>query len=258
MTTTPFGDQLEAGLSADELQTNAKTFRHIWFVQRFLLHCTDQFLQRATIPMSSFPFEEAPTAIGLLHAACDAHRKAYADILIEQLAENLADEQLVRILINTRDWLLEQPERVSAIALVAREAHRRCLTHDQSKLVPPEVSTFTAMTPKLAGSTYGSEEYKGFLREMQPALAHHYAHNRHHPEYFDEGIEGMTLIDVLEMLCDWAASSLRGKNGDFLASIGIQKERFGLSDGVVELLRVTYVDFLAGEYHRDPAEFQTQ
>jgi len=40
------------------------------------------------------------------------------------------------------------------------------------------------MTPKLAGSTYGSEEYKAFLGQMKPALDHHYAVNDHHPEHF--------------------------------------------------------------------------
>lgn len=64
------------------------------------------------------------------------------------------------------------------------ELMRRQFTHDQSKLLPPEVDTFVEFTPKLKGSTYGSEEYKGFLADMKPALDHHYSHNRHHPEYF--------------------------------------------------------------------------
>lgn len=63
------------------------------------------------------------------------------------------------------------------------ELMRRQFTHDRSKLVPPEVSTFVEFTPKLKESTYGSEEYKGFLKEMAPALENHYSHNRHHPEY---------------------------------------------------------------------------
>ena len=31
--------------------------------------------------------------------------------------------------------------------------------------------------------TYGSDEYKACLTEMKPALDHHYAANRHHPEH---------------------------------------------------------------------------
>lgn len=55
--------------------------------------------------------------------------------------------------------------------------------HDDSKLADPELATFVEFTPKLKGSTYGSDEYKGFLAAMKPALAHHYAHNPHHPEF---------------------------------------------------------------------------
>jgi hypothetical protein len=64
------------------------------------------------------------------------------------------------------------------------ELMRRQFTHDRSKLVSPEVSTFVEFTPKLKTSTYGSDEYKSFLAAMKPALDNHYAHNRHHPEFF--------------------------------------------------------------------------
>lgn len=60
---------------------------------------------------------------------------------------------------------------------------RRGELHDQTKLAPPEVELFTEYTPKLAGCTYGSDEYKGYLTAIKPALDHHYAHNRHHPEF---------------------------------------------------------------------------
>jgi len=51
----------------------------------------------------------------------------------------------------------------------AGDLMRRALEHDQSKLRPPEVSVFAEYTPKLRGSTYGSEEYKRFLAEMRPS-----------------------------------------------------------------------------------------
>ena len=68
----------------------------------------------------------------------------------------------------------------------------RMEAHDQSKLKSPEVEIFDEMTPKLAASTYGSEEYKGFLAQMKPALDHHYAYNSHHPEHSDDGVRGMS------------------------------------------------------------------
>jgi len=44
---------------------------------------------------------------------------------------------------------------------------------------------------------------------MKPALEHHYALYRHHPEHFQNGIDDMNLIDLVEMFADWKASSER-------------------------------------------------
>lgn len=108
--------------------------------------------------------------------------------------------------------------------------------HDNSKLEAPEKEVYDALTPRLAGLTYGSEEYRATLREMKPAIQHHYAHNSHHPEHYDQGIAGMDLLDLVEMFCDWKAASLRHKDGDFAASLQINKERFGISDQLMAIL----------------------
>jgi len=116
------------------------------------------------------------------------------------------------------------------------EIGKRIISHDRSKLADPELQTFTEFTPKLKDSTYGSEEYKGFLKAMAPALAHHYANNRHHAEFFPNGMRGMTLIDLLEMIVDWRASTMRHASGDIMKSIEINQERFGYSDDIKSLL----------------------
>lgn len=117
-----------------------------------------------------------------------------------------------------------------------QELEQRLLEHDQSKLEDPEKKVFDEFTPKLEDSTYGSDEYNQFLDEMEEALIHHYAHNRHHPEHFDEGIEGMNLADIVEMLCDWKAATLRHKDGDLMRSIEQNQERFGYSDELKQIL----------------------
>jgi hypothetical protein len=86
---------------------------------------------------------------------------------------------------------------------------------------------------------YGGAEYQQCLAEMKTALDHHYAHNRHHPEHFQEGIEGMTLIDLLEMCLDWYASSKRHAVGNIFDSIEKNRKRFGLSDQLCQILRNT-------------------
>lgn len=102
--------------------------------------------------------------------------------------------------------------------------------HDRSKLESPEAEVFEVMTAKLKGSTYGSPEYTAMLAEMKPALDHHYANNPHHPEYHKDGIKGMNLFLLIEMLCDWKAATLRHADGDIHKSLEINQKRFGYSD----------------------------
>ena len=111
--------------------------------------------------------------------------------------------------------------------------------HDQAKLEDPEAAIFEEYTAKLRGSTYGSPEYKQFLAEMKPALDHHYATYRHHPEHFPEGVKEMTLVDLVEMLCDWKAATMRHHDGDLMKSIEINQKRFGYSDELAQILRNT-------------------
>ena len=111
----------------------------------------------------------------------------------------------------------------------------RGVEHDRLKLESPEIEIFTEYTPKLANSTYGSEAYNEFLKEMNVALQHHYANYRHHPEHFTKGINDMNLIDIVEMLCDWKASSERHNDGNLLKSVEINAQRFGYDDQLKQI-----------------------
>ena len=122
---------------------------------------------------------------------------------------------------------------------VVNELLIRAQMHDASKLISPEKETFDEFTPKLKGSTYGSDEYKEFLARMKPALDHHYANNRHHPEHFEDGVEGMDLVDLIEMVCDWKAATLRHDNGDIHVSLGINATRFGIAQALVTIINNT-------------------
>ena len=105
---------------------------------------------------------------------------------------------------------------------------------------------FDEWTSKLRGVTYGSPEYAEFRQQLKPTLDHHYANNRHHPEHFKNGIHDMTLIDILEMLMDWKASSLRHNDGNILKSIEINQERFGFSPDLRQIMENT-AKWLDGE-----------
>ena len=73
------------------------------------------------------------------------------------------------------------------------------------------------------------------LAAMKPALDHHYAANSHHPEHYEKGILGMSLLDLIEMLCDWKAATHRHKDGDIRRSIEINQQRFGYSDSLKQI-----------------------
>ena len=125
------------------------------------------------------------------------------------------------------------------IGAIVKELVDRSSCHDRSKTLPPEVTVFDEFTPKLKHLTYGSQEYKDALTGMGDGLAHHYAANRHHPEHFADGVAGMTLVDVAEMLADWKAATERMADGDLAASLEIQQERFGMPAQLTAILRNT-------------------
>lgn len=140
-------------------------------------------------------------------------------------------------------------ETSSHIRLVARFLHHfakelldRADRHDESKLHKPEVDALSKAKP-LAGMTYGTAEFINEKKKIQSALDHHYAKNDHHPEHFKDGVNDMNLVQLVEMLCDWKASSTRHNDGNIRKSIEINADRFGLSPQVVAILENT-VDFL--------------
>ncbi|MGG3800624.1 DUF5662 family protein [Metabacillus fastidiosus] len=144
---------------------------------------------------------------------------------------------------------------------------QRALVHDHSKLQSPELEIFTKYTPKLKNSTYGSDEYKTFLKEMQVALKHHYENNSHHPEHYkkyvcngcfieykehlntcscgyshfqeEPDIKQMDLLDIVEMICDWKAATMRHADGDIEKSIDINQKRFKYSSDLAEIFHNT-------------------
>jgi hypothetical protein len=95
------------------------------------------------------------------------------------------------------------------IELFVAELLRRGRIHDASKFSPEEKPVFDRVFPKLAGIAYGSTAWDAVVAEAAPALRNHYRCNSHHPEYYADGVAGMDLFDVAEMLCDWMAAAER-------------------------------------------------
>ena len=116
------------------------------------------------------------------------------------------------------------------LSTVIHRLSLRAITHDASKWSPEEWPSFEKGTPKLAEVEYGSPEYKAALDTIRPAVTLHQERNSHHPESHEDGLDGMTLIDLLEMLCDWKAAGERNRNGSIVRSLQHNRERFKMSD----------------------------
>lgn len=128
----------------------------------------------------------------------------------------------------------------------------RAEMHDLCKLHPPEKAIFDEMIPKLKESTFGSDEYKDFLKEMKVALDHHYAKSPHHPEHFEDSIMGMTCIDLIEMLADWKAASERHADGDIEESMKKNEKRFNIPAPLMRILRNTLTAMLTIDEKPEP------
>jgi len=116
----------------------------------------------------------------------------------------------------------------------------RAKNHDESKLHSPEKEVFDQYTPILKTLEYGSQEYKDNLENIKPAIDHHYKCNSHHPQFYENGVDDMTLEDVVEMYCDWKAAVERTKDGNFNTSCSINQDRFKISPQLIQIFKNTF------------------
>ena len=126
------------------------------------------------------------------------------------------------------------------LADVRGELWHRAQVHDASKFEEPEKSGFDVIRPRLDHDDIDSDEYRATLQEFDSILRHHYDHNRHHPEHFPDGIAGMNLIDLVEMVCDWKAASLRKPGGT--VNLDWAVKRFGIEPQLASIIANTVRD----------------
>jgi len=141
---------------------------------------------------------------------------------------------------DSRKDTVEHKKRVAQLIVeFAKTIMLRAIDHDNSKLEEPEKEYFDIQTPKLKKLTYGTDEYRESLKELQIALDHHYSNNPHHPEFYKDGIDGMNLFDIVEMFFDWKAATERHETGNIVKSIDINKDRFKMSDQLCNIYKNT-------------------
>lgn len=123
--------------------------------------------------------------------------------------------------------------------VLTTELSYRAIEHDCSKLCHPEVSGFTEYEEGLDTITYGSPEYFAQKEKLKEVLDKHYAANRHHPEHFENGVDDMNLVDIVEMLVDWCSSTYRSKDGNIRSSLIIQQSRFNIEPQLMKIIENT-------------------
>ena len=114
---------------------------------------------------------------------------------------------------------------------------QRALYHDESKTKEPELTLFAKHAKEWRDCEFGSKEYYDAVERNKHVAELHFKNNRHHPEHFDNGIDDMTLIDIIEMIADWIAIS-----DDMDKSLEICKKKFGISTQLTNIIRNTIDD----------------
>ena len=125
-----------------------------------------------------------------------------------------------------------QAKMATVIAIL--EAHSQI--HDYSKLLEPEKGIFEKHGTQLKHVIYGTKEYEDLLIALKPGLEHHYGENSHHPEHFPNHLNGMSLIDVVEMFCDWCAAIERHKDGNIFRSLEYNRIRWKIDPQLYDIL----------------------
>lgn len=113
----------------------------------------------------------------------------------------------------------------------------RALTHDLSKFSADEFEGLTEINRVARIHPYGSSAYMESLKNNK-AIDLHFARNRHHPEYFPDGVDGMNLLDFIEMVIDWKAANIVHGQPGWEEVLQIQFNRFHLSPEQIYLVRM--------------------
>lgn len=124
------------------------------------------------------------------------------------------------------------------------ELHSRALLHDSSKLMPPELEGYAGLSDAVRGLKYGTEEYRAAFAPFKSIIQHHYEANDHHPEHFAGGVSEMNLLQIVEMVADWKAASMRNSK-TLTETLDASFQRFGIDAQLAAVIRntATFLDW---------------
>ena len=121
----------------------------------------------------------------------------------------------------------------------------RAIVHDLSKFEEDEFAGFEELDSDEVFKLYGTKEYKDIINKNK-GIELHYSRNSHHPEHYEDvakgfthfnGIDGMSFLDIVEMVIDWKSASETYGN-DFMESIDYSIDRFNADDKQAWLIKM--------------------
>jgi len=151
----------------------------------------------------------------------------------------MTDKELLNL-----ELILKHKEQIAVLlAKFAAELTYRSAVHDNSKFSPDEFDVHSDNVNHFNKYLFDTKEEKELKERLMPAGILHRKRNRHHPEHFEDGIDGMNLIDILEMLCDWKSASTRVSGDSLRKGLPILKNKYNISPQLLKILENTARDF---------------
>lgn len=123
-------------------------------------------------------------------------------------------EMIVHFECRTREHIRRVGRLLSILASIPRymefgpQLRERAQSHDASKFTPRERTAYIWLTEfhRCLHNGAAFEFPAGMESRVHEAISHHAATNRHHPQFHSDPND-MTDVDIMEMICDWAATA---------------------------------------------------
>ena len=144
---------------------------------------------------------------------------------------------------NEFDFLCETILHVSEVSenieTIASELRKRGIAHDRTKFQSLEFDAFVSTRDKFKKANYGTPEYQECVDIVKPAVDHHHANNKHHTGFHANGINDMTLVDIVEMIADWKAAERRSPDKKLVDTLDYAFSKYGIGVQLGRILKNT-------------------
>jgi hypothetical protein len=140
------------------------------------------------------------------------------------------------------DVLLHISEVKEYLEEIISELKKRGEAHDRTKLQEPEFDIFVSTREKFKKVNYGTPEYQECVELAKPAIEHHYKNNRHHTAFHQNGINDMTLVDIVEMIADWMAANRRSPDKELVDTLEYAKNKYGIDEQLFKIINNTLTE----------------